>query len=47
MMRPLKARSSPIDEWIIDMGDNGSHVYDATTLIRKVISKSFKKNQNV
>ena len=46
MMRPLKARSAPIDEWIRTMAGIGSHVYDAIQ-IAEIILKRFKKNQNV
>lgn len=30
VIRPLKARSVAIDEWIIKTGDTGSHTYDNT-----------------
>ena len=46
MIRPLKTRSEPIDEWIRNMADIDSHSYYAT-LIGEVISKRFKKKQNV
>lgn len=45
-VRHLKARPTPIDEWIRSMVDIASHAYDAT-LIGEVISKRFKKKQNV
>ena len=46
VMRPLNARSAQIHEWIRNTADMASHVHDAT-LTEEVISKSFKKNQNV
>lgn len=46
VIRPLKARSAPIDEWIRNTADVGSYVYDAT-LTGEIVSKSFKKNKNV
>jgi len=45
VIRPLKARSAPIDEWIRNTADIGSHVYDAT-LIGEEISKTIKKIPN-
>ena len=30
VIRALKTRSAPIEEWIKDTADLGSHVYDAT-----------------
>jgi hypothetical protein len=45
-VRHLKARPTPIDEWIRSMVDIASHAYDAT-LIGEVISKSLEKNQSV
>jgi hypothetical protein len=46
VIRSLKARSAPIDEWIRTMAGIGSHVYDAIQ-IAEIILKRFKKNQNV
>ena len=46
MIRPLKARSDPIDEWIWNIVDIGSHTYD-DTWIEEVISKNFKEVQKV
>lgn len=42
MIRPLKTRSEPIDEWIRNMADIDSHSYYAT-LIGEVISERSKK----
>ena len=39
VIRALKTRSAPIEEWIKDTADLGSHVYDAN-IIGEVISKS-------
>lgn len=44
-IRPLKARSTLVEEWIRHMVDIGSHVYDAN-LIEEVISKKLRTNQN-
>lgn len=46
VIKTLKARTVSVDGLIRNMADIGSHVYDAT-LIGKVISKIFKKSQNV
>ena len=43
-IRPVRTRSAPIDEWVRNIADTGSH---DTTLIREVISKCFKKSQAV
>lgn len=45
VIRPFKARSARIDEWIKDPASVGSHVYSAN-LTGEVISKNLKKNQN-
>lgn len=39
VIRPLKAKSAPIDEWIKDRADIVSHIYDGT-ITEYVISKS-------
>jgi hypothetical protein len=46
VIRPLKARLAPINEWIRNLADIASHIYN-DTLIGKATSKSCKKNQNV
>ena len=43
IIRPLKARSAPIDEWIRNTADIGSHTYN-NTWIGEVIPQNFKKN---
>ena len=45
MIRFLKARSAPIDEWIRNTTDVGSYNSDVNLI--EMISKNFKKNQNV
>lgn len=45
MISPLKARSAPIDQWIRNTVDIGSHAYKAS-LIGKVIFRYLLKNQN-
>lgn len=42
----LKARSAPMDEWIRNAVDIGSHTYNVP-LTREVIYKKIKRNQNV
>lgn len=44
VIRHLKARSAPIDEYIRDTADIGSHLYSDNMI--EVISKGIKKNQN-
>lgn len=44
MIRSLKARSAPKDQEIRNLADSGAHIYDGT-LVRKVISRSLKKNK--
>lgn len=38
LIRPLQARSAPTEEWIRNMGDTGSQIYDSTVIL--VISQS-------
>jgi hypothetical protein len=42
MIKPLKASSAPIDEWIRNPADIGSSLYDVT-LIGEVVSNDFEK----
>lgn len=44
VIRSLKARSAPKDQEIRNLADSGAHIYDGT-LVRKVISRSLKKNK--
>ena len=44
VIRALKARSAPIEKWIRNTADIGSHDYDSTW-IGELTSKNFKKNQ--
>lgn len=44
MIRLRKARSASVDEWIRNMANIRSHIYNAT-LKREVISKGFKKKK--
>ncbi|KAL6091756.1 hypothetical protein STEG23_038198 [Scotinomys teguina] len=46
VIRPLKARSAHIEEWIQDTINIESHNYD-DDCVEELISKGLKKNQNV
>lgn len=45
IIRPFKARLTPINEWIRNIADIGSHAYVAVLI--EVISRNFKKNKNL
>jgi len=45
VIRPLKARTEPMEQRIRDTADIGSHFYDAN-LRGEIISKTLKKIQN-
>lgn len=46
VIRPLKARSAPIAEWIRNTADIGSHTSDETS-IEEIIAKGLRKRQTV